>query len=158
MYRLVASSFSSFFAKANPDVQYLGLTSITGDRVGLYLEGHPSFAVAEQKQAKVGAAMAQNVSLRAEMERMSTQSGDLVNNSRTAYFVLRPAMSYRAPRMSDVAKARYMAVTTYRVKPGRVPDWNDYVKSLNAAREKAGDRGGLDGSGLGVAGVSDGLK
>jgi hypothetical protein len=40
--------------------------------------------------------------------------------------------------MSDVAKARYMTVTTYRVKPGHVPDWIEYVTSLNAAREKAG--------------------
>jgi len=137
-YDKVATGVSSFFAKANPDVQYLGLTSVTGDGVSLYLEGHVSFAVAEQKQAKTNATLTQNVALRTEMERMDTQSGDLVTSSRSAYFVMRPALSYRAPRMSDVAKARYMAVTTFRVKPGHIPDWNDYVKSLNAARERAG--------------------
>lgn len=133
-----AAAYPAFFAKANPDIQYLGLSSITGDNVALYLEGHVSFAAAEQNQAKLMGAMAQNVALRTEFERMDAQNADTVSTSRSAYFVLRPALSYKAPRMSDVAKARYMAVTTFRVKPGRVPDWNEFVTSLNAAREKAG--------------------
>jgi hypothetical protein len=44
----MGASFNAIFAKANPDVHYLGLTSITGNNVVLYLEGHPSFAAAEQ--------------------------------------------------------------------------------------------------------------
>jgi hypothetical protein len=137
-YEKASAAYPSFFAKANPDIQYLGLSSITGDSVALYLEGHPSFAAAEQNQAKVMGSLAQNVALRTEFERMDSLNADLVNNSRSAYFVLRPALSHRPPRMSDVAKARYMAVTTYRIKPGHVPDWNEYVRSLNVAREKAG--------------------
>lgn len=133
-----SAAYPAFFAKANPDIQYLGLSSMTGDNIVLYLEGHASFAAAEQTQAKLMGALAHNVALRTEFERMDAQNADLLNSSRTAYFVLRPALSYKAPRMSDVAKARYMAVTTFRVKPGHVPDWNEYVTSLNAAREKAG--------------------
>lgn len=137
-YEKASAAFPAFFAKANPDIQYLGLSSITGDSVALYLEGHPSFAAAEANQVKMMGSLAQNVALRTEWERMDGLNADLLSNSRSAYFVLRPALSHRAPKMSDVAKARLMAVTTYRVKAGYIPDWNDYVKSLNAAREKAG--------------------
>jgi hypothetical protein len=84
------------------------------------------------------AAFAQNVALRGEMERLDSQNGDLVQSTGSAFFVLRPALSYRIGKLSDVAKARLISVTTYKVKPGRIPDWNDYVKTLNAAREKAG--------------------
>ena len=31
-----------------------------------------------------------------------------------------------------------MSITTTRIKPGRVPDYVDYIKSLNVARKKAG--------------------
>jgi hypothetical protein len=39
--------------------------------------------------------------------------------------------------MEDVAKARYMTVTTVRIKPGRGVDYVEYLKNQVAAREKA---------------------
>ena len=73
------------------------------------------------------AARAQTAALKAEMDRLDGQSGEMKNSSRTAWFVYRPALSYHAPKMGDVAKSRLVSVTTFRVKPGRIPDWNDYV-------------------------------
>ena len=135
----VSTAYAALFAKANPDESWLGLTPISGeDSAVLFLEGFPSFAAAETNHIKLEAALAQSAALKAEMDRLDGQSGDMKNSSRTAWFVYRPALSYHAPKMGDVAKSRLVSVTTYRVKPGRIPDWNDYVKVLNAARDKAG--------------------
>jgi len=134
----VSTAYAALFAKASPDESWLGLTPISGeDSAVLFLEGFPSFAAAETNHIKLEAALAQSAALKAEMDRLDGQSGDMKNSSRTAWFVYRPALSYHAPKMGEVAKSRLVSVTTYRVKPGRIPDWNDYVKVLNAAREKA---------------------
>jgi hypothetical protein len=134
----VSTAYAALFAKASPDESWLGLTPISGeDSAVLFLEGFPSFAAAETNHIKLEAALAQSAALKAEMDRLDGQSGDMKNSSRTAWFVYRPALSYHPPTVGDVAKSRLVSVTTYRVKPGRIPDWNDYVKVLNAARDKA---------------------
>ena len=135
----VSTAYAALFAKASPDDSWLGLTPISGeDNAVLFLSGYPSFAAAEASHSHFEASLAQNAALKAESDRLDAQSADMRNASRTAWFVHRPALSYHAPKMADVAKSRLVRVTTYRVKPGRVPDWNDYVKTLNVAREKAG--------------------
>ena len=135
----VSTAYTALFVKANPETNSLGLTPIAGDdNVVLYLVGYPSFAAAEAEHNKVEAALAQNAALKTEMERLDGQSGDLRNSSQTAWFVYRPNLSYHPPKMAEVAKSRLVNITTVRVKPGRVPDYLDYFKGLNAAREKAG--------------------
>src|SRR5207247_9507553 len=137
-HETVSTAYAALFAKAHPDESWLGLTPIAGDdNVVLFLEGFPSFAAAETNHGKLEATLAQNAALKTEMDRLDGQSGDMRNSSRTAFFVHRPALSYHPPKMGDVAKSRLVSVTTFRVKPGRIPDWNDYVKVLNAARDKA---------------------
>jgi hypothetical protein len=135
----VSTAYAALFAKASPDDSWLGLTPISGDDSAvLFLVGHPSFAAAEANHIHFEASLAQNAALKAESDRLDAQNAELKTSSRTAWFVHRPALSYHAPTMGDVAKSRLVRVTTYRIKPGHVPDWNDYVKTLNAAREKAG--------------------
>ena len=135
----VSTAYAALFAKASPDDSWLGLTPIAGeDNAVLFLVGYPSFAAAEASHGHFEASLAQNAALKAESDRLDAQNADLRTGSRTAWFVHRPALSYHAPKMGDVAKSRLVRVTTYRVKPGRVPDWNEYVKTLNVARVKAG--------------------
>ena len=134
----LSTAFTALFAKASPDTNWLGLEPIAGDdNVVLFLSGYASFADAEAQHMKAESAMAQNVALKTEMERLDSQTGDLLNASQTAWFVYRPALSFHPPKMSDVAKSRLVSITTVRVKPGRIPDFLDYYKGLNAAREKA---------------------
>jgi hypothetical protein len=135
----VRSGWVAVFAKANPEAHWLALTPITGDpNVVLYMQGEPSFKALEESNLKVMGTVAQNAAVRAEFERLSTTTGDMSQNQRSSLFVYRPALSYRPARMSDVAKSRLMSITTTRVKPGRAPDYIDYLRTLNAAREKAG--------------------
>lgn len=134
-----SAGYAAVLAKANPAMHWIGFTPVSGDdNVTMYLSGHPSFAQAISDNEKADSAIAQNASLKAEVDRLGAASADVHASQRTSYYVYRAANSYHAPKMSDMAKARYLAVTTFRIKPGRVPDWNDYAKTLNAAREKAG--------------------
>jgi hypothetical protein len=134
----VSAAYTALFAKAAPEVSWLGLTPIAGeDNVVLFLEGFPTFAAAEAEHNKVEAAIGQNAAYKTEMDRLEGQSGDMRSSSQTAWFVYRPALSYHPPKMGDVAKSRLVNVSTVRVKPGRVPDFLDYYKALNAARDKA---------------------
>ena len=135
----VSTGYAALFAKVNPEESWLGLVPISGeDGAFMYIEGYPSFAAAAQSRAKVAATLAQNVAWSAEMERLDAQNAELRNSSRTSWLVYRPALSFHPPKLGEVAKSRLARITTYHIKPGHVPDWTDYLKSLNAARDKAG--------------------
>jgi hypothetical protein len=134
----VSAGYTALFTKVNPETNWLGLTPIAGDdNTVLFLTGYPSFATAEAEHNKVEAAFAQNAAWKAEMDRLDGQSGDMRNSSQTAWFVYRPALSYHPPKLAEVAKSRLVSISTVRVKPGRVPDFQDWYKGLNAARDKA---------------------
>ena len=134
----VSAAYTALFAKASPEVDWLGLSPIAGDDNGvLFLSGYPSFAAAEAQHMKVESVLAQNAAYKAEMERLDGQSGEMRNGSQTAWYVYRPALSHNPPKLADVAKSRLVSVATVRVKPGRIPDFMDYYKGLNAARAKA---------------------
>jgi hypothetical protein len=134
----VSAGYTALFTKVNPETNWLGLTPIAGDdNTVLFLTGYPSFAAAEAEHNKVEAAVAQNAAWKAEMDRLDGQSGDMRNSSQTSWFVYRPALSYHPPKLAEVAKSRLVSISTVRVKPGRVPDFQDWYKGLNAARDKA---------------------
>jgi hypothetical protein len=134
----VSAAYTALFSKAAPEVAWLGLTPIAGDdNVVLFLAGYPSFAAAEAEHIKIEGALAQNVAYKTEMDRLDGQSGDMRNSSHTAWFVYRPALSYHPPKMADVARSRLVSISTVHVKPGRIPDFLDWYKGLNAARDKA---------------------
>jgi hypothetical protein len=134
----VTTAFTALFTKASPESSWLGLTPIAGEsNVVLYLQGYPSFAAAETERNKVDAALAQSAAMKTEMERLDGQGGDLIKASESAWFVYRPAMSFHPPKLADVAKSRLVSISTVKVKPGRIPDFLDYYKGLNAARDQA---------------------
>jgi hypothetical protein len=120
-----------------PQVSAQEATSSGDTNHVVYLEAHPSFADIEAQNRKQEEAIAANVALGTELDRLEGQSGPMHATQRSAIATYREDLSYRPHKMEDVAKARYFQVTTYRVKVGRTPDYVAYVKQLNAAREKA---------------------
>ena len=134
-----AASYVALLAKASPESYRIGLTPVSGDEnVVMYLQGYPSFAAVEASRNQMGAAIATNAAWKTEMDRIESQGGELHASQKSALFRYRSDLSYRPMKVNDVAQARFMSVTTVRIKPGRVPDYVDLVKDLNAAREKAG--------------------
>lgn len=133
----VAASYAALTARANAPNYRIGLTPISGDENAvLYLEAHPSFAALETARNEFEGAVASNAALKAEMDQVDRQ-GDIHQAQRTTIYRYRADLSYRPRQMEDVARARYMTMTTTRVKPGRGVDYVEYVKGQVAAREKA---------------------
>ena len=113
-----SAGYAAVLAKANPAMHWIGFTPVSGDEnVTMYLSGHASFAQAISDGEKADAAITQNAALKAEIDRLGAASADVHTSQRNFYYVYRAANSYHPPKMSDMAKARYLAVTTYRIKP-----------------------------------------
>jgi hypothetical protein len=134
----VAASFVSALSRTPSTSYRIGLAPLSGDEnVVLYLEGFESFADVEARRKQFDQITATNAAFKADMAQVDTQGADMHASQRTAYYMLRPDLSYHPRAMKDVPHARYISINTTRLKPGRGPDYADYLKALNAARDKA---------------------
>jgi hypothetical protein len=134
----VAAGFVSAISKT-PSASYrIGLVPMSGDEnVVLYVEGFDSFADVEARHNQIDQLTASNAAFKNEMEQLDKQGGEMHASQRTAFYMLRPDLSFRPRAMKDIPHPRFVSITTTRIKPGRGPDYVDYTRSLNAAREKA---------------------
>jgi hypothetical protein len=90
----------------------------------------------EKAVKQFDAALAMNASLRSELEQNTRDGADMHASQKTMLAVYRPDLSYRPHRMDAVAKSRYFGVGTSRINMGHSPDYEAWIKELNAAREK----------------------
>lgn len=133
-----AASFVSVVSRTPAQSYRLALVPVTGDdNVVVYLEGHDSWAALETARRQFDEAVRSNAALKAELDQLDRQ-GDVHASQQTAIYRYRPNLSYRPQGMDQVARARFLGITRIRVQPGRGPDYADYLKTINAAREKAG--------------------
>jgi hypothetical protein len=133
----VAADFVSAVSRTPSTSYRVGLVPLSGDEnVVLYVEGYASFADVEARRHQFDQITATNAAFKTEMERADTQGADMHASQRTAFYMLRSDLSYHPRALKDI-HARYVSINTTRVKPGRGPDYVDYLKNLNAAREKA---------------------
>ena len=118
--------------------QWLGLVPVSGDEnTTLFISAFGNFAEAES-QRKADEDQLSNAAFKAEMEALDKQGADVHASQRTTFARYRPDLSFHPGTMEEVAQSRYFGITTVRVKYNRIPDYVDYVKTVNAAREKAG--------------------
>jgi hypothetical protein len=118
--------------------QWLGLVPVSGDEnTTLFISAFGNFAEAES-QRKADEEQSSNAVFKAEMEALDKQGADLHATQRTTFARYRPDLSFHPGTMEEVAQSRYFGITTVRVKYNRIPDYVEYVKTVNAAREKAG--------------------
>jgi len=118
--------------------QWLGLVPVSGDEnTTLFISAFGNFAEAES-QRKADEEQSSNAAFKAEMEALDKQGADLHAAQRTTFARYRPDLSFHPGTMEEVAQSRYFGITTVRVKYNRIPDYVEYIKALNAAREKAG--------------------
>ena len=118
--------------------QWLGLVPVSGDEnTTLFISAFGNFAEAES-QRKADEEQLSNAAFKAEMEALDKQGADLHAAQRTTFARYRPDLSFHPGTMEEVAQSRYFGITTVRVKYNRIPDYVEYAKAVNAAREKAG--------------------
>jgi hypothetical protein len=129
--------FVSTISRTPSKSYWIGLVPISGDdNSTLFLQAYGSFAEVESLRKADDEVLA-TASVKTELEALDKQSGDLHAAQRTTYARYRPDLSFHPGTMEQAAQARYFGVTTVRVKYNRIPDYVEYMKVVNAAREKA---------------------
>ena len=133
------AAFVAAVSRTPLESRWIGLVPVSGDdNATLFLTAYANFADVET-QRKAEEAQSANATFRAELEALEKQNGgaDIHASQRTMYARYRPDLSFHPGTMEDAAQARYFGVTTVRVKYNRIPDYVEYMKLVNAAREKA---------------------
>lgn len=134
----LAAAYMALFNRANVGGHRLGLVPVSGDdNQVVYLQGYPSFGELETTRKKSDDIFAASPALQAELDALDRQAGPMHASQTTAIAVFRPDLSHRPHAMDVVAKSRYFSMSTNRIKSGRTADYEEFMKQLNRAREKA---------------------
>jgi hypothetical protein len=135
----VAAGFAALSAKARSPGMWIGLNAVSGDEnQALFLAGFPSFAAAQKAHEAEEAALAGTPALKAEADRLEKEGAATHVSQRTVFATYQEDVSFHPPGPADIGKARFLEVTVTRVRPGRIPDYWEFLKTGNQAREKAG--------------------
>jgi hypothetical protein len=127
----VEKGFVAAMARANWPTHYLAMTTVTGPSEAWFLTGYPSFAAWEKDREDTD----KNTALTADLDRLVEKDGELLTNGRSLVAFLREDLSAGGP--VDIAKMRYFRLLTFRVRPGHESDFQDAVKIVRSAYEKA---------------------
>jgi hypothetical protein len=125
------SAFVQAMTRAKWPTHYLGMTSLSGKSRALFLTRYASFEAWEEDNA----AAEKNTALSAALDRAAMADGELLDSEDQGVFVFRDELSLR-PRL-DLSHMRYLEISSYRVRPGHTAEWNELVKMVKAAYEKA---------------------
>lgn len=131
VHDMAESAFVQAQLGANWPTHYLAMTSLSGKQRALFLTSYPSFEAWEKDTA----AVAKNTALSTALDRASMTDGELLESMDQGVFVFRDDLSLRP--LADLSSMRYMQISAYHVKPGHDKEWNDLVKMVKAAYEKA---------------------
>ncbi|MGD0616185.1 MAG: hypothetical protein ABSB67_00830 [Bryobacteraceae bacterium] len=110
---------------------YSALESITGPSQVWFLERYDSFAALEET---FNIASAEPMSTL--MGKLDEQDGELRTGERATIATFREELSYQ-PVPANLPKYRYYSITTVRVKPGHVDDFETLCKMLITVWEKS---------------------
>jgi hypothetical protein len=127
----VEKGFVAAFARANWPTHYIALTTITGPSEAWFLTGYPSFAAWEKDRNETDS----NKALTADLDMLIEKDGEVLTSTRSLVAFLREDLGAGSP--VDIPKMRYFRLLTFRVRPGHESDFQDAVKIVKAAYEKA---------------------
>jgi len=131
MHEKDESAFVQAFAKAKWPTHYLGMDSLSGKSRSLFFTPYDSFEAWE----KDALATQKNSALTAALEHAATVDGELLDSVDSHAMVYREEYSLRAG--VDIPHMRYFEISLYHVKPGHDKDWDEIVKMVKAAYERA---------------------
>lgn len=125
------SAFVQAFARAKWPTHYLAMNSVSGKPRVLFFTGYDSFE-AWEKDVK---AVDKNEALSGALDHAGVADGELLDSVDGGAWAYREDYSLRAP--VDIPHMRYFEISVYRVKPGHRKDWDDGMKMVLAAYQKA---------------------
>jgi len=134
----VAAGYAALAGRTKSKGHWIGLNPVAGDEnLALFMGGFPSFAAAEEARKADDATIAASSSLRAEMEKLEKAGAAVHTAQKAVWTTYQEELSFRPPGPADIGKARFMDVVVTRVRPGRIPDYVEFLKAVNQGREKA---------------------
>jgi hypothetical protein len=125
----VESAYARTFAKSGYP-SYLALDGSTGTNQAWFLESYDSYESMEK-----AIQIAQKEPLKTTLSQLDAQDGELRTGERGMIAAYQKDMSY-LPVPSNLAKARFVNISTVRVRPGHAADFAEMRKLVNAAFEK----------------------
>jgi hypothetical protein len=125
------SAFVRAVAKAKVPGHYIAMNSLTGRSRALFLSSYESYEAME----KTTNAMFNNGTLSAELDRINTADGELLEETDQSIWTYQEEMSLNS--MADLSHMRYMELSVYQVRPGHGREWEELVKLVKAAYGKA---------------------
>jgi len=126
------SGFVQAMSRAKAPGHWLGFSSMTGRPSSIFLTGYSSF----DDWHSVNKAASANAALTAEMDRVAAADGELLDSKDEAVYASVEEMSYNDK--ADFSRARYLDISTYRIKPGHGGEWSDIVKLIKDGYAKTG--------------------
>jgi hypothetical protein len=127
--------WSRAMSRAKSPSMSLAMTSSSGPADAWFMTGYASYDAMQKEQA----VMASNAAFQAETERLGVIDNEHITGARQIYARYLPELSI--PGAVELPKQRYFRVTTYRVRPGHGPDFDQHRKLIIDALRKAGISG-----------------
>jgi len=130
------AGFPAAFEKAKSPDYYLAMTSLTGPSEAWYVipaESHAALAASMKRDDK-------DPVLSAELGRLDLADAEYISGLRKIQAQARPDLSVGT--FPDLSKARFFAITIYRVRPGHDAQFEAAAKAYGAARMRVAPKHG----------------
>lgn len=125
------SAYVQAFTRAKWPTHYVGMTSVSGKLRALFFIGYDSFDAWE----KDNMAIVKDPTLSAALDHTGLVDGELLNELDSTVFSYQEGYSLHPN--ADLTHRRYYEITAVQLKPGHHKEWDDSVKMVIAAYEKA---------------------
>jgi hypothetical protein len=133
MHDKTESAFVQAMVRAKWPTYYLGMNSLSGKSRSLFFTGYDSFEAWE----KDAMATQKNAMLAASLDHASVADGELLESIDSGVFHYNQEYSLNQQAEHATPATRYFEVSVYHVKHGHSKDWDDGVKMVLAAYQKA---------------------
>jgi hypothetical protein len=131
-----SASYAQIFGRLQTNSYRIACVPVAGsENEVVYLSPMDTFAQLEQVQRETDKKMtAASGTTRTDLDRLEREAPDLHAGMRDMFAVYRPELSYDPD--VDIAKMRYFAVTTVRLRPGQEDQYGEFLRNvINTARK-----------------------
>ncbi len=126
------SAFVAAVTRAKLPMRYIAYQSMSGKSRVLYISQFDSFSDLEKAYKAFG----KDPAVSAELDRLNVSDGELLDSTDQFTFISDPDLSLRS--RTDLTKARYLEITSFKIKPGKEHEFEDLAKYVISIHQKAG--------------------
>jgi hypothetical protein len=127
-----AANFVSIATRAKQQGHFIALDAMSGKPRALYVTGYSSFEAWEKDSKLIDG----NAALAAEMDHAIVTEGEFAEDVQSEVFTLNEDWSFHPD--PDLAHMRYADISIFHIRAGHHKEFNDCVKMVKEANEKAG--------------------